>query len=80
VPPQLLPHPNTVPAQSLLDACLEAVQRLDTVALETTLMRARVMLSHMAFLENIIIPLMQEIGDLWYQGTLSSRIMPGPLA
>jgi DNA-binding transcriptional MerR regulator/methylmalonyl-CoA mutase cobalamin-binding subunit len=67
------PHADTVPAQSSLDACLDAVQRLDAVTLETTLMRARVILSHTAFLETVIVPLMQTIGDLWYQGVL--RIM-----
>ena len=36
-------------------------------------MRARVMLSHTAFLETLIVPLMQAIGDRWYQGAL--RIM-----
>jgi len=66
-------HADTVLAQSPLDACLDAVQRLDAVALETTLMRARVILSHTAFLETVIVPLMQTIGDLWYQGVL--RIM-----
>ena len=73
VPPRPPPHPDVVPAQSSLDACLDAVKRLDAVALETTLMRARVMLSHTAFLEALIVPLMQAIGDLWYQGAL--RIM-----
>jgi DNA-binding transcriptional MerR regulator/methylmalonyl-CoA mutase cobalamin-binding subunit len=73
VPPKPPAHPDTLLAQSTLDACLDAVQRLDAVALETTLMRARVMLSHTAFLETLIIPLMQAIGDLWYQGVL--RIM-----
>jgi DNA-binding transcriptional MerR regulator/methylmalonyl-CoA mutase cobalamin-binding subunit len=73
LPPQPSAPPDTVPAPSPLDACLDAVQRLDAVALETTLMRARVILSHTAFLETIIVPLMQAIGDLWYQGAL--RIM-----
>jgi DNA-binding transcriptional MerR regulator/methylmalonyl-CoA mutase cobalamin-binding subunit len=72
-PPKPPTHPDIIPAQSSLDACLDAVQRLDAVALETTLMRARVMLSHTAFLETLIVPLMQAIGDLWYQGVL--RIM-----
>jgi len=71
-PPPLAP-PDTATAQSFLDACLDAAHRLDGVALETTLMRARVGLSHTAFLENLIVQLMQAIGDLWYQGAL--RIM-----
>ena len=72
-PPTLPAPPDPLPAQSFLAACLDAVQRLDTVALETTLLRARVMLSHTAFLETLIVPLMQAIGDRWYQGVL--RIM-----
>ena len=73
VPTPVLPQPDTGPTQASLEACMDAVQRFDAMALETTLMRARVTLSHTAFLEALIVPLMQAIGDLWHQGTL--RIM-----
>jgi methylmalonyl-CoA mutase cobalamin-binding subunit/DNA-binding transcriptional MerR regulator len=73
VPPPPAAQPAIAAAPTWLDACLEAVHRLNAAALETTLMRARLMLSHTAFVEELIVPLMQVIGDLWYQGTL--RIM-----
>jgi len=73
VSPPTLAHPDIAPPQSFLEACLDAAQRLDAVALETTLMRARVTLSHTVFLEGLVVQLMQTIGDLWYQGAL--RIM-----
>jgi methylmalonyl-CoA mutase cobalamin-binding subunit len=59
--------------QSHLDACLNAVQQLDSVALEAVLMRARVALSQPAFIEHLIDPLMKSIGDLFHDGSL--RIM-----
>ena len=73
VPPRPPAHPDIVPAQSSIDACMAAVERLNAVELETTLMRARVMLSHTAFVDNVIVPLMQTIGELWHEGAL--RIM-----
>jgi DNA-binding transcriptional MerR regulator/methylmalonyl-CoA mutase cobalamin-binding subunit len=72
-PPTRPAPPDPGSAQAFLEACLDAVQRLDALALETTLLRARVQLSHPAFLETLIVPLMQAIGDWWYHGVL--RIM-----
>jgi methanogenic corrinoid protein MtbC1 len=64
-------HPDGAPpASAHLDACMVAVDQLDATALETALMRARVALSHTAFIETLIIPLMQNIGDLWRDGRL----------
>ena len=34
-------------------------------------MRARVALSHTVFLEALIVPMMQTIGDLWRDGSLT---------
>jgi DNA-binding transcriptional MerR regulator/methylmalonyl-CoA mutase cobalamin-binding subunit len=62
---------STAPAY--LAACMTAVQALDAIALENALMHARVALSHTAFLEALIVPMMQSIGDLWRDGSL--RIM-----
>jgi methanogenic corrinoid protein MtbC1 len=59
--------------QAYLAACMAAVQDLDAIALENVLMRARVALSHTAFLEALIVPMMQSIGELWRDGSL--RIM-----
>jgi methanogenic corrinoid protein MtbC1 len=60
-------------AQAHVAASMTAVQALDAIALENALMRARVALSHTAFLEALIVPMMQSIGDLWRDGSL--RIM-----
>jgi MerR family transcriptional regulator, light-induced transcriptional regulator len=73
VPPRLPAPPDTTPAQAYINACMAAVERLNAVELETTLMRARVMLSHTVFVDGLIVPLMQAIGALWREGSL--RIM-----
>jgi methanogenic corrinoid protein MtbC1 len=54
----------------LLASSLEAVGRLDTVALERTLAEASVSLSRPALMEQLIVPLMHRLGDLWREGTL----------
>jgi methanogenic corrinoid protein MtbC1 len=57
---------------------MAAVEQLDAMALETALLHARVALSHTAFIETLIMPLMQNIGESWREGTL--RIMHEHLA
>ncbi len=72
--PQRLPDsPDIAPGQSYIAACMAAVERLNAVELETVLMRARVMLSHTTFIDALVVPLMQTVGDLWREGSL--RIM-----
>ena len=56
--------------QSMLDACLEAVERLDAAALEELLTQATVALSQPVLIEQVIVPLMYRIGDRWHEGTL----------
>jgi DNA-binding transcriptional MerR regulator/methylmalonyl-CoA mutase cobalamin-binding subunit len=76
--PALAPGPVSSPqshaedslALSHLDVCMAAITQLDAAALETALMRARVALGHIVFLETLIIPLMHRIGELWRAGTL----------
>jgi MerR family transcriptional regulator, light-induced transcriptional regulator len=60
---------NTSPA-SLLEACLDAAQRLDTEALEATLTQAAVVLSQPLLMEQVIVPLLHRIGGLWQVGAL----------
>jgi DNA-binding transcriptional MerR regulator/methylmalonyl-CoA mutase cobalamin-binding subunit len=57
-------------AQSVLEDCLEAVKNLDSDALKVALTRAAIALSQPALMEQVIIPLMQRIGDLWRDGSL----------
>ena len=66
------------PTQEPLHACMAAVEQLDAIALATALMRAQLTLSQIAFIETLIVPLLQHIGELWRQGTL--RIMHEHLA
>jgi methanogenic corrinoid protein MtbC1 len=75
--PSLRAPPDGAPPAHLA-ACLAAVEQLDAVALETALLRARVAVSHTAFIDTLIIPLMYTIGELWREGTL--RVMHEHLA
>ena len=58
------------PSGSHLDDCLEAIRQLDSAALERALMQARVALSQPMFIERLIVPLMEAIGELWRDGSL----------
>jgi methanogenic corrinoid protein MtbC1 len=57
------------PVRRLLDRCLDAVERLDGVALETTLSNAAVDLTVPVLVEQLLDPLMTEIGERWRDGT-----------
>ena len=54
----------------MLDACLVAVRTLDARALERELDRASVALSRAHLLDRLLVPLMEQIGDLWQEGEL----------
>lgn len=75
-PPRRYPAPPAAPgsvdemAESLLQLCLAAAQRLDVRELEMQIERASVALSRGNLLEKLLVPLMQRIGDLWHQGAL----------
>ena len=56
--------------RSILDASLEAVERLDAARLEEILTQAAVELSQPVLIEQVIVPLMYRIGDRWHEGTL----------
>ncbi len=68
--PSLRPTPDESPAQSHLNACMAAVERLDAQAFEAALMQAAVAFSQPVLVEQIIVPVLQTIGDLWRQGSL----------
>lgn len=70
LPSPPVPAPAVMPTSTSFDACLNAIERLDAADLEAALMRARVMLSHLAFLDTLVVPLMRHIGDSWHNGTL----------
>lgn len=70
--PGAAPPPGSIEetAESFLQLCLAAAQRLDVRELEVQIERASVALSRANLLEKLLVPLMQRIGDLWHQGTL----------
>ena len=51
-------------------SCIAAVKQFEAQALESTLFAASVAFSQPVFLEKLIAPLMQEIGEQWRAGTL----------
>ena len=54
----------------LLEACRGAVRELDRRAFEAALNRAAVILTRPMLFKQVIIPLMEEIGNRWADGTL----------
>jgi DNA-binding transcriptional MerR regulator/methylmalonyl-CoA mutase cobalamin-binding subunit len=54
----------------LLAACVDAVAALDTAALQRALDEGSVSLSRPALMEQVIVPLMHRVGDLWRDGSL----------
>ncbi len=53
-----------------LATCLAHVRELDAAGFEAGLARAAVDLSRPVLMEQILVPLMQEIGNLWREGSL----------
>lgn len=62
--------PRADSAEELVTAALEAVGRLDGRALEATLERAALVLGQPRLAEEVIVPMMRRIGELWKEGTL----------
>lgn len=51
--------------------CLEAAERLDGDMVHATLMRAVVSLRPSEFLDDVLMPLLREVGERWHAGDLS---------
>jgi len=62
--------PSPAVADVTLAQCLEAVQHLDAHTLERLLAQAALKKSHTAIIETLIVPLMEQVGELWHNGTL----------
>ena len=58
------------PVAEHIEACLSAIQELEAERLESAFMQAAVELGMPGLLEQIIVPLMQHIGELWHAGVL----------
>ena len=63
---------KTAPTSSaaILENCLQFVKQLDPERLQRALEDAEVALSRPRFIEQLIAPLLQKIGELWRDGTL----------
>jgi len=55
---------------SLLSGCIEAVKAYDGKELETILLKASSKFSQPVLIENLIIPLVYKIGELWHEGII----------
>jgi DNA-binding transcriptional MerR regulator/methylmalonyl-CoA mutase cobalamin-binding subunit len=69
-PPERTPAPEDESAQAYRDACLAAVENLDARALDASLRRALMSLNAIAVMEEVLIPLLKDIGDRWADGSL----------
>ena len=62
--------PQETSLRFYIASCIAAVKQFEAQALESTLFAASVAFSQPIFLEKLIAPLMQEIGEQWRAGTL----------
>lgn len=53
-----------------LEACLAAIEALDARALDTALSRARLDLSTPHLMEQVVLPMLHEVGERWHRGEL----------
>ncbi len=70
IPPPVRPNAKTPEAEAILEACLDAVVRLDAADLERQLGTAARSLSNRRLIQEILAPLLQRVGELWHNGTL----------
>jgi len=54
---------------SIINSCIEAIKAYDGKALETLLLKASSKMSQPQLIENLIIPLVYKVGDMWHDGT-----------
>lgn len=57
-------------SRSFIDDCIAAVKVYDAKKLETILLKASAKLSQPQLIEDLIIPLVYKIGDLWHDGDI----------
>lgn len=53
---------------SIISNCIEAIKAYDGKTLETLLLKASAKMSQPQLIENLIIPLVYKVGDLWHDG------------
>lgn len=57
-------------AQELVASCLRAVEQFDATTLEREIERASVRIGRLGVVENVVLPLVELIGQSWHQGRL----------
>ena len=55
---------------SIINSCIEAIKAYDNKALEILLLKASSKMSQPLLIENLIIPLMYKVGDMWLDGAI----------
>ncbi|NIO11688.1 MAG: MerR family transcriptional regulator [Deltaproteobacteria bacterium] len=68
--PTALPASEASSSLFLVEASVSAVLDLDAGALERTLTRAEINLSKLSLIDQVVVPLVQKLGDLWSDGSL----------
>jgi DNA-binding transcriptional MerR regulator/methylmalonyl-CoA mutase cobalamin-binding subunit len=68
----IAPSGNESGDRALCAQALEAVRRLDTLALDDALQRAQVCLGDQGLLRRVITPLARELGELWRSGKITA--------
>lgn len=61
---------GSIGSEECLSLCVEAVDAIDARKLETALQRAAVALSQPALVDEVVLPLLREIGRLWQAGSI----------
>lgn len=54
--------------ESIVANCIEAIKAYDAKSLETLLLKASTKMNQPQLIENLIIPLVYKVGDLWHDG------------
>ena len=57
-------------SESILDSCIEAIKAYDGKSLEILLLKASSNMSQRQLIENLIVPLVYKVGDLWRDGNI----------
>ena len=70
VKPDIPEENNVIMEEHYVAECMEAVKGLDSKRLAETLYRASVSLGHIAVVERVVVPLMEEVGNYWRMGNL----------
>lgn len=66
----LKPFNTNISADEILSECIEVIRNYDAKKLESLLLNASVRLTQPILIEEVIIPLVYRIGDMWHEGAI----------